>query len=414
MKRIKATILNNTAVLENYFFMTVLQILNSLFYLLIYPFLIRTLGAESYGLYIFAFSISVFFVSLVQFGFDTPALKEISLYPKNRALHAEIVSKVFISKLVLFLLAIVIFVPLLFSVKIFRENVWLFLICFSQIISNILLPTWYFQGIQKMKIVTYIQLSLKIASLPLIFLLIKYPSDIVIFAAITISTGIIGGVVAMFILRYKNSIKISWVSIATIKDCFKDAIPFFLSSSMNTVKQQATSVLIGSFFTMSDVALYDLANKIFTIPATLTASINGALFPKLIFNTNKNAIRKILKYETIIGIGIIVFFLFFGKLAILFLGGVTMYGAYPILIILGFNILTPLLVSSYCSFIFVPNRLYSLIAKNQFVAFSVFFLVSTIGLFTNRDILVIPIAMLISGISEIIYCNVQIKNLKLL
>ena len=58
--------------------MTLLQILNSIFYLLIYPFLIGTLGANSYGSYVYAFSISVFFVSFVQFGFDTPALKIIS------------------------------------------------------------------------------------------------------------------------------------------------------------------------------------------------------------------------------------------------------------------------------------------------------------------------------------------------
>ena len=35
--------------------MTILQILNFLFYLLIYPYLIRVLGAENYGLYVFAF-----------------------------------------------------------------------------------------------------------------------------------------------------------------------------------------------------------------------------------------------------------------------------------------------------------------------------------------------------------------------
>ena len=38
---------NNKVVIENYFFMTILQILNSVFYLFIYPFLIKTLGAET-------------------------------------------------------------------------------------------------------------------------------------------------------------------------------------------------------------------------------------------------------------------------------------------------------------------------------------------------------------------------------
>ena len=42
LNSLKIKIINNKKVIENYFFMTVLQILNSLFYLIIYPFLIRT------------------------------------------------------------------------------------------------------------------------------------------------------------------------------------------------------------------------------------------------------------------------------------------------------------------------------------------------------------------------------------
>ena len=37
----KLIISNNKTVIENYFFMTVLQIINSFFYLLIYPYLIK-------------------------------------------------------------------------------------------------------------------------------------------------------------------------------------------------------------------------------------------------------------------------------------------------------------------------------------------------------------------------------------
>ena len=69
---------NNKIILENYLFMTVLQALNSLFYLLIYPYLITTLGIEGYGLYVFAMSITNYFISLVSFGFDYPAVKEIA------------------------------------------------------------------------------------------------------------------------------------------------------------------------------------------------------------------------------------------------------------------------------------------------------------------------------------------------
>ena len=54
LKAIRTIRKENATVAENYVFMTVLQALNMCFYLLVYPFLIRVLGVDSYGLYVYA------------------------------------------------------------------------------------------------------------------------------------------------------------------------------------------------------------------------------------------------------------------------------------------------------------------------------------------------------------------------
>ena len=66
---LRILVFNNKKIIENYFFMTVLQVLNSFFYLLIYPYLIRALGGSAYGLYVFATSISTYFLFVINFGF---------------------------------------------------------------------------------------------------------------------------------------------------------------------------------------------------------------------------------------------------------------------------------------------------------------------------------------------------------
>lgn len=408
---LKTKVFNNKKVIENYFFMTLLQILNSLFYLLIYPFLIRTLGTESYGLYVFAFSISVYFVSLVQFGFDTPALKLISQFPNDRALHSEVISTVFFSKSALFFLSLIIFFVLLITIDVFRANYWLFIICYFQVFSNILFPTWYFQGIQKMKVVTYIQLSLKLISLPILFVFINHPDDIIKFAAITISTGLLGGIIAMLILRYSNSIKLIWVPIHKLKLGFKDAVPFFLSSSMNTIKQQTATILIGSFFTMTDVALYDLAMKIYSVPTTLISSINGALFPKML-NSKWSTIKKVINIENIMGVFIIVVLVFFGKKIIMIMGGKEMIGAYPILIILSLSVFTVLTVGAIFSFVFIPKGLYKYVAMNQFLALIGFVLFSLVGLVFFSNMLILPLAFAFSALVELVYSYLLLNKLK--
>ena len=69
---------NNKKIIENYFFMTILQLLNSFFYLLIYPFVIRKVGMEAWGVFVFATSVAAYFVFLINFGFDLPATKRVA------------------------------------------------------------------------------------------------------------------------------------------------------------------------------------------------------------------------------------------------------------------------------------------------------------------------------------------------
>ena len=192
IKGLKEIFSNNKKVAENYFFMTAIQVINSAFGILIYPYVIRVLGAGSYGLYVFALSVTTYFIGFITFGFNFPALKAIIANKDNLEEKNKIVSSVFTAKSYLGLASTFVFSILLFTVPIMSGNKFIFAICFTQILGEMLFPTWYFQGMQKMKLVTYIQLSFRVISLPLIFFLIKSPADIWIYAIISSFTVISG------------------------------------------------------------------------------------------------------------------------------------------------------------------------------------------------------------------------------
>lgn len=405
---------NNKEIIENYFFMTILQVLNSFFYLLIYPFLIRTLGLVSYGLFVFAMSITTYFIFLVNFGFDLPATKAIALNIDDKKSLQKTLSCVLTAKFYLFILASVVLMFLCFLIPLFRNNYQLFLICFTQIISFIIFPQWYFQAIQKMKIVTYIQLGFKLLSLPVIFLIIKNADDLNIYALIVSLSSILGGVVAYLIITFKQHIKVTFVNYKELKVWFKDALPFFLSTSAGVFKEQSIVIIIGSFFGMKDVAIYDLASKIIIVPRTIFMSINGAIFPKLINNIDKGKIKKLINIETLISLSVIVFIALFGKWVVLLMGGSDMLLAYPLAILLSITVMTWLVVGAYISFVFIPNNKYFLVTKNQLIALVSFALYTTIGLLLYQNILVFAATMALSGITEIVYCKFVTKKHKML
>jgi PST family polysaccharide transporter len=395
--------------------MTVLQLLNSLFYIIIYPFVIRKLGAENYGTYVFSLSIVTYFIVFISFGFDLPSLNKISKDSKNFELKSKTISDVFTSKLYLFIASSILFFLLLFFVQSLEKYSTILFIVYFQTILSVLVPTWYFQGVQKMKIVTYFQIVFKVLSLPFIFFFVSSSDDLDLFSIIMTVSTLFSGISIFGYLLFVEKLNIRLVSFLNVKTTISEALPFFWSSSTSIIRQQSTNIIIGIFIGMNGVAYFDLASKLILLPQSLAMSINGALFPKVVSSekVDRSLVKKIINYEIYFGLFVIVMIALFAKYAILFLGGPSMMPAYNLTLMLSITILTWLVVGCYINFIFVPQNKYYFITYNQFVAFFVYILVSIIGVLIYKDIYVIVIATVISGFAEVAYCKYVINKNKL-
>ncbi|GIZ15179.1 oligosaccharide flippase family protein [Capnocytophaga catalasegens] len=406
---------NNKKIIENYFFMTVLLALNSLFALLIYPYLIRTLGKEMYGLYIFATTITNYFICFIEFGFDMHGARKIAENSTDTRIKSEVMSKVFTAKLYIECISIGIFAFLLQTIDVLQSYHSIYWICFSITLVNILFPSWYFQGIQKMRIVTYIQLVFKLLSLPFIFFLVKKPEDISLFAFIMSCSTIMGAFTAFLYLLKKEKIRIYIVSIQSVWRYIKEAQYFFYANFLNILKNQSLNIIIGARFGMTDLAVYDLATKITMVPRVFLTSINAALFPKIIQDLNFSKIKTILKIERLIGVLAILFIVLFGNIGINILSaGQQMQQAYPIAIILSFTVYAFLQTGAYSSLVLIPKRMDRYILWNLIVAFFSLVVYLIIGFAITSSILLLPIALVLSAFTEIFYLQYIIKKKKLL
>lgn len=414
INKLKNIIYSNKKIVENYFFITILKVLNSFFYLIIYPFIIRKLGAEGYGTYIYAISIVAFFMSFITFGFDLHGAKLIAQNFNDKISKANTLSCIFTAKSYLQVLAFIVFTTLILSITALRNNWIILLICFTQTSNNIFFPQWYFQGVQRMKIVTFIQIGVKVLMLPFIFAFIQNPGDLWIFALINATGNILGALIAALIIKCKDNLTIHLVPLKDLVVWYKDAFPFFLNSFIGALKEQLIVIIIGAFLGMEEVAVYDLGYKIMSIPRLILLSINDALFPHIINNFNKKIIRKIITVETIIGILVVLLVLLFGKSIVIFLGGVAMLQAYPIAVILSFLVLTWLVVGAYIHFVFIPQNRYYFVTKKQIVSLFSFLVYCSMGLLFQQSVFVLAISISLSGLTEIVYCEYLIKTRNLL
>ena len=409
LKAIRTIWKENATVAENYVFMTVLQALNVCFYLLVYPFLIRVLGVDSYGLYVYAAAVVALFVTFVSFGYDLPAAKRIAENVGDKNAMSQILSEVTTSKLLLEVFAMIVYLGLFLLLPKMQANPILFAIVFFQTITNIFFPQWYFQGVQRMRVVTYIQVAFKVLSLPFLFWFLHDAQDNWVYALIVTITAIAGGVVAWLIIIYKDGIKVRLVSLSAIQVSIRNALPFFLSNTTGVIKEQGVVLLIGQFLGMNDVAIYDLANKIILIPRTLFSKLNDALFPKMMAQQNESRRRKILIGEIVIGLASIALIAIFGYWAVLLLGGASMMSSYAVSVILSVTILTWLVVGALIYFYIIPSGKAFYITVNQLVALLTTFVFAGVGLFFTHSVYLLAVSLALSGLIEILFCSIVVR-----
>lgn len=404
----------NKKILENYFFMTLLLTLNMCFHVLIYPYLIRCLGVEEYGLYAYALSLVTIFITWINFGFDMPAAKQVAQHVSDKDVLSHLLSTILFSKTILWIIGTIVFLAIVLSVPMMTARWDIFVIIYLQTIMWALFPQWYYQGLQRMKIVTYIQLGFRLLSLPLIFILVKTPQDLKIFAIITSVTSLLGAITAIGLIRWQDGIILHRASREDIYLAIREAMPFFATNATGIIKEQGVVLLIGSMLSMTDVAIYDLASKIIIIPRTIISKINDSIYPDMMMNRTGERVMKIIKSERILGLLSMLLIVLFGPIAVRILGGASMMTAYWISILLSVTILCYLIAGAYIQFCFIPFGKKHFILQNQIIAMAICLGVTTIGLICTHSVFAPALGVALAGIGEMVYCRAKVNKFQLI
>jgi len=416
VQHIKSLFRNHSTVAGNYFFMTASQVVNILINLLLFPYLIRTLGKESYGTYVFIMSNVQLFVLFFASGFSFPAIKKISLNADNQKVKNQTISEIFTAKFLLFSFCAIVLAVCVFFIPFVRANALIYIIIFSMLaIGDMLFPLWYFQGTQKMSFIAFVNVGARLLSIPLIFIFVKSPADLFYFVIIISVLSSLGGVFSYFYLVLKEKIRIKFVPVKQLKLVFKDAIPFYGTSVFEMMKGDGLKFIVGVFWDgMGNVAVYDLAEKIVKMAQISTSSINTVIFPKAIKGLNAEKIKRIFRYETIIGLAVTFLTIAFGYWAVLILGGKEFLDAYPLTIALSFSIYLSLMTGCYVSYVFVPQNHYYFVSKIKLTAMIAFVVIAVVGLIIYKSVMILALAYTLSFLAEIIHSKYLVKKYRLL
>ena len=418
MGRLKAIITGNVALLrrngrimENFFSMTLISFLNTAFSLVLYPLLIRRLGAESYGSFVFAFSFVNYFLALVAFGYDTVGAKYVAVADGNndKRLKSEVLSAILAGKGLIALAGAALYMGLVLAIPLFREHLALYAALALMIPINVISTAWYYQAIQKNRVNLIIQFTAKVLLLVGVVMFVTGKEDVAVYAlcaSVTTFLAMLGSL--LYVLR-KERIALKRVSLGTLRLYTREATPLFFSNMVNTIKIMGMNNAIGILLGMRELAAFDLAYKVMTAANIAIRSLHAALFPNLVQRFSLDRAKRILRKELIVGVtGMIALMLCSGWIVRLFAGKELVPVAQPILIILASLLVVWMFSGFLIDLVLIPTGRYRTVFINQLVSLASLAAIGYIAVSIHRSAASVALALVLAGVVELVFLLLQI------
>jgi polysaccharide transporter, PST family len=288
---------NNKNILNNIFSLLVLQGSKYIIPIILLPYLVRNLGIEAFGLLAFITATINILRGIVSYGFDFSGTKQISLERDNKEKISEIYSSIIFAKLFISIISFLILCLMYCFFDKVQENFVIFLFGFLIIFGEAIFPTWFFQGVEKMKIITYLTIIYKVIFMVLVILMVKNAEDLYLVLLLDSIGSILIGIYSLYFVKSHYKIIIHIPTLNQVYFQLKNGWHIFLSRITVILYSTFNTFLLGVLASNEIVGFYSIAEKIYMAIRGLFNPLVQAFFPFLAkkFKENKIAYFKIVK-----------------------------------------------------------------------------------------------------------------------
>ncbi len=265
----------------NIMWLSALQVAGYVFPLITMPYLARVIGVEGFGKIAFASAIMVWIQTIVDWGFNLTATRDVAQNRDNPQKVSETFSNVLWARVLLMLVGFVFLLVLTVTIPKFRANTAIILITFLMVPGHILFPDWFFQAIEKMRFTTIFNVVMKLLFTILVFVFIKQPEDYILQPLFTSLGYIVCGGVSLYLIVCKWGVRICRPNIKNIYLTIKNSTDVFINNLAPNLYNSLSVVLLGFFGGGSANGIYDGGNKFATFATSLTKIISRSFYPFL-------------------------------------------------------------------------------------------------------------------------------------
>lgn len=262
---------------KNYIYNLIYQILILILPLITTPYLSRVLGPESIGIYSYTYSILSYFLLFGALGVALYGQREIAYVGEDKEKRKKVFWEIEICRLVAVLITSIIYYLMFMQKGIYSlyYRIW-----FLELLAIGVDISWFFQGIEDFKRTVTRNVIVRIASVTLIFILVKSPTDLVKYITIYSVADLIGNLSLWFYLpRYFKGIKIKNINAFSHLPAI---VLLFIPQIANQIYNILDKTMIGKMIVdKSEVGYYEQGQKVIRVLLTIVTSLGVVMIPRM-------------------------------------------------------------------------------------------------------------------------------------
>lgn len=304
------------------------------------PYLVRVLGPSQYGVLGFSLAFSQYFTLIVQYGFDLSATNKIAINKDDKKIVSQVFWGVLFCRIVLLVVGAIVMLLIINFVPQVNAYGTVIAVSYTSVIGAALVPSWLFQGKEKMGWMAISNISAKIITIPLIFIFVHTPHDTWIVSLLTGLGFVLGAFVCFFFVYREGWVQLSFPDNKLLKELIEDGRYIFLSNIAGSVYVNSIPIFLGFSSGPVTVGIYVAADKIRMALQGLMGPFTQVFYPRIssLISTDKEKglalIRNLLFKQNAIVLLISALLIFYSKNIVFVLYGNTYLPSVSVLCLL--------------------------------------------------------------------------------
>ena len=273
---------------SNFISLSVLKVVGYIFPMLVLPYLAKVIGVEKFGELAFAASVVVFFETLVDYGFNYTATRDVSKHKEDLHFVSKVFSTVMVARFLLLILSFILLLFCIFIFPSFYEKKWLLILTFTYVIGYSLFPEWIFQALEKMKYITIMNIVSKAIFTVLVFVVITEKEDYIFQPVLTAIGFFLSGIISLIVLRRSFGVRFIMPTVKDLRETIASSTNMFISLILPNLYTNFSIVYLRKIGGDAATGIYSAGSKFMGLADQVMQVLSRTFYPFLARRMDKH------------------------------------------------------------------------------------------------------------------------------